>query len=84
MLIFGSDLLKIPKFDFLCILPNFGHLDSENSCKNVIFAEKKEILSWKSRLEKYDREQKSICKLNEGISFNGGEEKRISHKLPDI
>ena len=72
MLIFGSDLLKIPKCDFLAFLPNFGHLDSENSCKNVLFAKKKENLSWKSRLEKYDREQKSICKLNEGISFNGG------------
>ena len=45
MLIFGSDLLKIPKCDFLAFLPNFGHLDSENSCKNVLFAEKKENLS---------------------------------------
>ena len=52
--------------------------------KRFFFAEKKVNLSSKSRLEKYDGSQKSICKLNEGISFNGGEEKRISHKLPDI
>ena len=55
MLNFGSDLLKIPKFDFLAFVPNFGHLDSEKSCKMFFFFCWKEaksqlkISTWKIR-----------------------------------
>ena len=79
MLNFGSDLLKISKFDFLAFLTNFGHLDSENSCKNVLFAEKKENLSWKIR---QGAKSQFVNLMKESVLMV--EEKRISHKLPDI
>ena len=84
MLIFGSDLLKIPKCDFLAFLPNFGHLDSEKRVAKMFFLLKRRKISVENLDLKNTTGSKSqfVNLMKESVLMV--EEKRISHKLPDI